>query len=134
MRARGRGEHGKGARGKGGRGIASGALAAALAAGLLLGAAPGAEAQQRIPQTISALERNAVVATEGVVARVNEDGGFRLRDETGEIEVRVGPDGAPVDLGERVAVSGAVSDGLIRELIAWRIERADGTVLRFPPR
>lgn len=105
-------------------------VAAALAAALTAASA-GALAQQRAPVPISALERNSTAATQGVVDRITDEDEFRLRDESGSIQVYVGPNWVPVEVGERITVRGFVDGGLIKELYAREIVREDGSVVRF---
>lgn len=83
---------------------------------------------------INDLQRGTMATLQGVVERLTDEDEFVLRDETGDVDVYVGPNWVPVDVGERIVVRGFVDDGLFIEVYAREITRADGSVVTFERR
>jgi uncharacterized protein YdeI (BOF family) len=100
-----------------------------LATALIAVAAPVA-AQSITP--IANAERGTMVVLQGTVDRITDEDEFHLRDATGWIEIDVGDDWVPVDVGEQITVQGFVDDdwGPL-EVYARSLTRADGTVIAF---
>lgn len=117
--------------------IAALAVLAALAAPVLAQtAAPQADpAPQSAGAPVTAIadaRRGTMVTLHGVVDRITDEDEFHLSDATGWIEIDVGDDWVPVDVGETITVQGFVDDDFgPREVYARTITRADGTVLTF---
>jgi uncharacterized protein YdeI (BOF family) len=81
---------------------------------------------------IGSLERGTMVMMEGSVDRILDTDEFRLADDSGAVRIYVGPNWAPVDVGERVTVQGFVDDGIgPLEVYARSMTREDGTELTF---
>jgi len=101
---------------------------------LLAMVGPGA-AQDAAISPIADAQRGTMVTLQGVVDRISDTDEFRLRDASGSIEVYVGPNWVPVDVGETVTVHGFVDDDLgPREVYARTLTRSDGTVVTFDQR
>jgi uncharacterized protein YdeI (BOF family) len=85
--------------------------------------------------TIADAQRGTMVTLQGTVDRITDEDEFHLRDATGWIEVDVGPNWVPVDVGEQVTLQGFVDDDFgPREVYARSLTRADGTVITFDRR
>ena len=84
---------------------------------------------------IAEAARGAVVTVQGTVERITDTDEFRLVDASGAIQVYVGPNWVPADVGEQVIVNGFVDDdpGPL-ELYARTLTRADGSVVTFAHR
>jgi uncharacterized protein YdeI (BOF family) len=84
---------------------------------------------------IGELRRGAQVTVQGAVERITDEDEFRLADASGTVRIYVGPNWAPVDVGEAVTVDGFVDDdpGPL-EIYARSLTRADGTVIMFSRR
>lgn len=84
---------------------------------------------------IADVQRGSMVTVQGAVERITDEDEFRLADATGVIRVYVGPNWAPVHVGETVTVSGFVDDDFgPLELYARTLTRADGSVITFEHR
>jgi uncharacterized protein YdeI (BOF family) len=84
---------------------------------------------------IADAQRGTMVTLQGTVDRITDEDEFHLRDASGWIEVDVGPNWVPVDVGEQVTLQGFVDDDLgPREVEARSLTRADGTVITFSRR
>lgn len=81
---------------------------------------------------IDGAQRGAMVTVQGVVERITDEDEFRLADASGSIQVYVGPNWVPAEVGETVTVSGLVDDDPgPREIYARSLTRADGAVFTF---
>lgn len=98
-----------------------------LAAVATAGHSVSAQAGQTTP--IAQILPGTQVTLEGVVERIPDEDEFILADETGAIEVYLGPNRVPVSLGESVTVTGFVDDEGPPDLCASSITRADGTLI-----
>ncbi|MBB4287051.1 NirD/YgiW/YdeI family stress tolerance protein [Roseospira goensis] len=81
---------------------------------------------------IGALQPGTVVTVQGTVERVTDEDEFRLADDSGRIEVYVGPNIVPARAGDRVTVRGIVDDDGPPEIYAREMVLPDGSVVRFP--
>ena len=125
--------------------IACSALAAHLLLGTQIAAATGQQQRGAAVLTsttgeritpISQARRGTMVTVRGTVQRITDEDEFRLADASGSIQVYVGPNWVPAEVGERVTVTGVVDDNPIgpREIYARSLTRADGTVITFQRR
>ena len=93
-------------------------------------AAPAAFASQITP--IDGAQRGTMVTVQGTVERITDEDEFRLTDASGTIQIYVGPNWVPAEVGETVIVNGFVDDDFgPREIYARSLTRADGTVITF---
>ncbi len=106
------------------------AFALACLFGLL--AAPQALAESITP--IGDVQRGSNVTVQGAVERLLDEDEFRLTDASGSIDVYVGPNIVPANVGETVTVRGFVDDDLVLEIYAREMVLADGSVVRFDRR
>jgi uncharacterized protein YdeI (BOF family) len=84
---------------------------------------------------IADAQRGTMVTLQGTVERITDEDEFRLVDATGSIQIYVGPNWVPADVGEAVTVNGFVDDDLgPREVYARSLTRADGTEITFDRR
>ena len=84
---------------------------------------------------IADAQRGTMVTLQGTVDRITDEDEFHLRDTSGWIEVDVGPNWVPVEVGEQVTLQGFVDDDFgPREVYARSLTRADGTVITFDRR
>lgn len=84
---------------------------------------------------ISQAEKGSVVTLSGTIDRITDTDEFRLSDNTGSINVYVGPNWVPAQVGEAIQVMGFIDDGFgPRELYARQLTRADGSVVEFEHR
>lgn len=92
-------------------------------------------ASEQNPETnitaIVNLERNTRVVIEGVVQRTREEDEFVLEDDTGSVQVFTGVTFFPVEVGERVTVTGFVDESLLLEVYAEEIIHQDGRVTKI---
>ena len=121
------------------------ALAAPLLLGSQIAAATGQQQRGAAALTSTAVERitpvsqarrGTMVTVRGTVQRITDEDEFRLADASGSIQVYVGPNWVPAEVGEQVTVTGFVDDNPIgpREIYARSLTRADGTVITFQRR
>ena len=103
------------------------------ATALLAIAVPGTALAERVTP-IADVQRGTQVTVAGTVERILDEDEFRLTDQSGSIDVYVGPNWVPADTGETVTVRGFVDDGWIREIYARELIRADGSVVQFDRR
>jgi uncharacterized protein YdeI (BOF family) len=104
-----------------------------MAAAAVIALAVPALAQTVTP--VAETKRGTMVTLQGTVDRITDEDEFHLRDASGWIEVDVGPNWVPVDVGEQITVQGFVDDDLgPREVYARSLTRADGTVIAFDHR
>ena len=91
-----------------------------------------------LAQTITPVaeaKRSTMVTLQGTVDRITDEDEFHLRDASGWIEIDVGRNWVPVDVGEQITVQGFVDDDFgPREVYARSLTRADGTVITFDRR
>ncbi len=82
---------------------------------------------------IADVQRGTMVTVAGTVERITDEDEFRLTDASGSIQIYVGPNWVPAEVGESVTVDGFVDDDLVfpREIYARSLTRADGTVVSF---
>ena len=109
-------------------------LPVTLAMAALLFAATGSLASE--VTKIENLERGASVTLQGEVVRILDEDEFRLRDDTGSVQVYIGwQNRVMVDVGETVTVSGFVDNDLIDvfrpEVYAREIIREDGSTVEL---
>lgn len=105
-----------------------------VAVAALLLAAPGSLASE--VTKIENLERGASVTLQGEVVRILDEDEFRLRDDTGSVQIYIGwQNRVMVDVGETVTVSGFVDNDLIDvfrpEVYAREIIREDGSTVEL---
>ncbi len=105
-----------------------------LAMAALMLAAPGSLASE--VTKIENLERGANVTLQGEVVRILDEDEFRLRDDTGSVQIYIGwQNRVMVDVGENVTVSGFVDNDLIDvfrpEVYAREIIREDGSTVEL---
>lgn len=81
--------------------------------------------------TIATLQPETQVTVSGVVDRIADEDTFILRDDTGEVEVYLGPNLVPVPVGAEVTVNGIVDDGPVAEIYASSLETSDGQMITF---
>jgi uncharacterized protein YdeI (BOF family) len=81
--------------------------------------------------TIADLQPETQVTISGVVDRITDEDTFVLRDDSGEVEIYLGPNLVPVAVGSSVTVSGIVDDGLYLEIYAQSLETSEGEVFTF---
>ena len=92
---------------------------------------------QAIAETITPIgevQRGSNVTVQGAVERLLDEDEFRLTDASGSIDVYVGPNIVPANVGETVTVRGFVDDDLVLEIYAREMVLADGSVVRFDRR
>ena len=80
---------------------------------LMAAAAAIALAVPALAQTVTPVaeaQRGTMVTLQGTVDRITDEDEFHLRDASGWIEVYVGPNWVPVDVGEQITVQGLVDD------------------------
>ncbi|WP_322890101.1 MULTISPECIES: hypothetical protein [unclassified Yoonia] len=82
---------------------------------------------------IADVQRGTMVTVAGTVERITDEDEFRLTDASGSIQIYVGPNWVPAEVGESVVINGFVDDDLVfpREIYARSLTRADGTVITF---
>lgn len=83
---------------------------------------------------ISEAQRGTAVTLEGTVERILDEDEFRLADASGRIDVYIGPNMVPANVGDRVTVRGIVDDGLTRDIYAREMVLPDGSVVTFDRR
>lgn len=98
---------------------------------LLLAAVMPAAALAEEATPIADVQRGTMVTVTGTIERLLDTDEFRLTDPSGSIDVYVGPNWVPADIGEAVTVRGFVDNDLLREIYARELVRADGSVVRF---
>lgn len=105
---------------------------AILAAAVAIFATSAASAETITP--INEVQRGTAVTVEGTVERILDEDEFRLADASGRIDVYIGPNIVPANLGDRVMVRGIVDDGLTREIYAREMVLPDGSTITFDRR
>ena len=103
--------------------------AAMLAAAFAFFTVSGASAETITP--INEVQRGTAVTVEGTVDRILDEDEFRLADGSGRIDVYIGPNIVPANLGDQVLVRGIVDDGLTREIYAREMVLPDGSTITF---
>lgn len=85
---------------------------------------------------IAEVKRGTMVTVAGIVERITDEDEFRLTDSSGGIQIYVGPNWVPADLGEAVTINGFVDDDVIGplEIYARSLTRADGSIITFDRR
>lgn len=83
---------------------------------------------------IGDLARGTTATIHGTVERILDEDEFRISDDSGSIDVYIGPNIVSVDVGEKVTVRGFVDDDLLKEFYARELVRADGEVVKFDRR
>ena len=106
--------------------------AAILAAAVAFFTVPQAMAETITP--IDEVQRGTAVTVDGTVERILDEDEFRLADASGRIDVYIGPNVMPANLGDRVLVRGIVDDGLTREIYAREMVLPDGSTITFDRR
>ncbi|MEM8986832.1 MAG: hypothetical protein AAGC95_08925 [Pseudomonadota bacterium] len=81
--------------------------------------------------TVKEAKRGMAVTIDGTVDRITDSDEFKLRDETGVLEVYLGPNYVELRPGEKVTVSGFMDDGFVKELYARKIVFEDGRVVEL---
>lgn len=99
---------------------------------------PGANAQDKGEvsiQTIDSLKAETIVTVKGTVERIRDEDEFILKDETGSIQIYIGPNTMPVSLGDEVTVKGMFDNDVVkREIYAHELTDVDGNVTTFERR
>ena len=80
---------------------------------------------------INEVRRGTAVTVEGTVERILDEDEFRLADASGRIDVYIGPNVVPANLGDRVTVRGIVDDDPAREIYAREMVLPDGSTVTF---
>lgn len=82
---------------------------------------------------IADVQRGTMVTVAGTVERITDEDEFRLTDASGSIQIYVGPNWVPAEVGESVVINGFLDDDFVfpREIYARSLTRADGTVITF---
>jgi uncharacterized protein YdeI (BOF family) len=83
---------------------------------------------------IGDLKRGSTATIQGTVEKISDEDEFRIADDSGNIQVYIGPNFVPVDVGERITVRGFVDDDLLKEFYARELVRASGEVVQFDRR
>ncbi len=108
-------------------------LRSAMLSTLVVGAiALPASAETITP--IAEVQRGTSVTVSGTVDRILDEDEFRLSDDSGRIDVYIGPSIVPADVGDRVTLRGIVDDGLSREIYAREMVLPDGSTVTFDRR
>jgi hypothetical protein len=96
-------------------------------------ALPLATQAEGIVTPIADATRGTMVTLQGTVERITDEDEFRLTDASGSIQIYVGPNWVPADVGEAVTVTGFVDDNLVgpTEVYARELTRADGSTVTF---
>jgi len=81
--------------------------------------------------SIIELQPETQVTVSGIVDRITDEDTFVLRDDSGEIEIYLGPNLVPVSIGSAVTVSGIVDDGAYPEIYAQSVTDSDGNMFTF---
>jgi uncharacterized protein YdeI (BOF family) len=104
-----------------------------LLSSILVCASLPALGQSQNISLIAEVPRGGTVTVQGQVERVMDYDEFRIADETGSIEVYVGPTRIDIAVGEALTVTGFVDSDLgPRDICASEIVKADGTVIAVP--
>jgi uncharacterized protein YdeI (BOF family) len=83
-------------------------------------------------QTIDSLKTETIVTVKGTVERIADEDEFILNDETGSIQVYIGPNTMPVSVGDEVTVKGMFDHDVVkREIYAHELTDKDGNVTTF---
>lgn len=95
-----------------------------------------ANAQERssmqAPVAIEDIRKGSLVTVRGIVVRIPDEDEFILEDETGRVEVYVGQNWVPFELGEEVTITGFIDDAPFqKEIYARSATRSDGSEIRF---
>ena len=94
----------------------------------LLAAVPAA-AETITP--IGDVQRGTAVTVQGTVERILDEDEFRLADASGRIDVYIGPNMVPANVGDEVTVRGIVDDDLRRDIYAREMVLPDGSTVTF---
>jgi uncharacterized protein YdeI (BOF family) len=101
-------------------------------------ALPGANAEDKPDvsiQTIDTLQGETIVTVQGTVESIRDEDEFILKDETGSIQIYIGPNTMPVSVGDEVTVKGMFDNDVIeREIYAHELTDTDGNVTTFERR
>ncbi|MGY4877351.1 NirD/YgiW/YdeI family stress tolerance protein [Vreelandella aquamarina] len=85
--------------------------------------------------SIGDAQKGNMVTLSGTVERISDTDEFRLQDATGSINIYVGPNWVPAQVGDAIQVTGFVDDGFgPREVYARQLTLADGSVVQFEHR
>ncbi len=82
-------------------------------------------------QTIADLKPDTEVSISGTVDRISDEDTFILSDDSGQIEVYLGPNQVPVPAGTTVTVTGVVDDSPTPEIYASSLQTSDGQIFTF---
>ncbi len=86
-------------------------------------------------QTIDSLKAETIVTVKGTVERIADEDEFILSDETGSIQIYIGPNTMPVSVGDVVTVKGMFDHDVVkREIYAHELTDKDGNVTTFERR
>jgi uncharacterized protein YdeI (BOF family) len=99
-----------------------------------IGLCVAAPALAQTATAIVDLQRGLSVSVTGTVERITDDDEFRLTDETGTLDVYIGPNPMPVQPGDAVTVQGIMDDdpGPL-ELYARQIILPNGQTVALRP-
>ena len=81
--------------------------------------------------TIADLQPDTQVTISGIVDRLADEDTFILRDDSGEIEVYLGPNPVPVAVASHVTVSGVVDGDATAEIYATSLTTDSGEDFHF---
>lgn len=99
---------------------------------------PGANAEEKAEasiQTIDSLRPETIVTVQGTVESIRDEDEFILKDETGSIQIYIGPNTMPVSVGNEVTVKGMFDNDIVkREIYAHELTDTDGNVTTFEGR
>ncbi len=91
--------------------------------------------QDQVVQTIDSLRAETIVTIKGVVERIRDEDEFILSDDTGSIKVYIGSNRMPVEMGDKVTVTGMYDNDIIkREVYAHEIIDQSGNTTKLERR
>ena len=103
----------------------------ALALAFVIAAAVPSITAAETVTPIGDIQRGTMVTVAGTVERILDTDDFRLADDSGSIDVYVGDNWVPADVGDQVTVHGFVDDDGSLEIYARELETPDGKVIQF---
>ena len=106
-------------------------LRLAAAAGFLTALLVAVPAGAETVTPIGDVQRGTAVTVQGTVERILDEDEFRLADASGSIDVYIGPNMVPANVGDEVMVRGIVDDDLRRDIYAREMVLPDGSTVTF---